>query len=140
MSNQKRKAHFNVFFREVGHHRNAWRLPETTPEREFDYAFYVNLARIAERGLLDCVFMADGYVGTFRRLEPFTLLSAIAVLTERIGLIATAGTTYNEPFHIARKNGFAGLYQQGTRGLERRYGPYGGNCSQFRPTAASGPS
>lgn len=107
MSEQKRKAHFNVFFREVGHHRNAWRLPETTPEREYDYEFYVNIARIAERGLLDCVFMADGYVGTGRRLEPFTLLSAIAVLTKRIGLIATAGTTYNEPFHVARK--FASL-------------------------------
>ncbi|GAA3408850.1 LLM class flavin-dependent oxidoreductase [Paenibacillus hodogayensis] len=103
MGTSERKVHLNVFLRGAGHHAAAWRHPETTPERGFQFDYYKQLALTAERGLLDSVFMADGYVGTGRRLEPFTLLSALAAVTEHIGLIGTVGTTYNEPYHVARK-------------------------------------
>jgi N-acetyl-S-(2-succino)cysteine monooxygenase len=72
-----------------------------------DIQHFIHMAQTAESGLLDSLFLADGYVGKMNRLEPFTFLSALATVTKHIGLIATVNTTYNEPFHIARK--FASL-------------------------------
>ncbi|WP_246079109.1 LLM class flavin-dependent oxidoreductase [Paenibacillus piri] len=103
----KRNVHLNVFINGIGHHSAAWKHPLAQPGSELSLGYYAHIARIAERGLLDSLFMADGYAGTYRRLEPFTLFSALAALTEHIGFIATVGTTYNEPFHVARK--FASL-------------------------------
>lgn len=111
---EKRELHLNAFLMSVGHHEAAWRLPETDPYADLDVDHFKNLARIAERGKLDSVFLADGpalwdQVG--RRpsasLEPTVLLTALAGATERIGLIATASTTYNEPYNLARR--FASL-------------------------------
>ncbi|GAA1256909.1 LLM class flavin-dependent oxidoreductase [Sphaerisporangium rubeum] len=98
----------------VGHHEAAWRHPRTDPALITDVRHYQRLAEIAERGTLDSVFLADGLAlqGDVRHnalgtLEPLTLLSALAAVTEHVGLIATVSTTYNEPFHVARK--FASL-------------------------------
>jgi FMN-dependent oxidoreductase (nitrilotriacetate monooxygenase family) len=98
----------------VGHHEAAWRHPRTEPARLTDVRHYQELARIAERGTLDSVFLADGVAlhgnvahNALGGLEPLTLLSALAAVTDHIGLIATVSTTYNEPFHVARK--FASL-------------------------------
>ncbi|GAA0965340.1 LLM class flavin-dependent oxidoreductase [Acrocarpospora macrocephala] len=109
-----RRLHLNAFLMGVGHHEAAWRHPRTEPALVTDVKHFQNLARIAERGKLDSVFLADGVAlwGNVRHnalggLEPLTLLSAIAAVTEHVGLIATASTTYNEPFHLARK--FASL-------------------------------
>ncbi|GAA3139296.1 LLM class flavin-dependent oxidoreductase [Nonomuraea roseoviolacea] len=109
-----RKLHLNAFLMGVGHHEAAWRHPRTEPARIADVRHYQNLAQIAERGKLDSVFLADGVAlwGNVRHnalggLEPLTLLSAIATVTDHIGLIATVSTTYNEPYHVARK--FASL-------------------------------
>ncbi|MEF3304561.1 LLM class flavin-dependent oxidoreductase [Paenibacillus sp. GYB003] len=107
MSKAERKLHFNVFLRGTGHHAGAWRHPDAHPELELDIDYLAGLARIGERGLLDAVFLADGYTGATNKLEPFTQLAALAAVTERIGLIATVGTVYNEPFHVARQ--FASL-------------------------------
>ncbi|GAB1646537.1 LLM class flavin-dependent oxidoreductase [Krasilnikovia sp. MM14-A1259] len=108
------QLHLNAFLMGVGHHEASWRLPQSDPYAHVDVAHYQNLARIAERGRLDSVFLADGPVlwdqverrpsGT---LEPTVLLTALAGVTERIGLIATASTTYNEPYNLARR--FASL-------------------------------
>jgi FMN-dependent oxidoreductase (nitrilotriacetate monooxygenase family) len=103
----KKKAHFNVFIRGAGHHAGAWKHPLTDPKADLDLDYYVSLAKIAERGLFDSLFTADNYSGLGRRLEPFTLLSALAALTKHVGFIATVSTTYNDPFHVARK--FASL-------------------------------
>ncbi|GGL18019.1 monooxygenase [Sphaerisporangium melleum] len=104
-----RRLHLNAFLMGVGHHEAAWRHPRTEPARLTDVRHYQELARIAERGLLDSVFLADGLAlqGDVRHnaiggLEPLTLLSALAAVTDHIGLIATVSTTYNEPFHVAR--------------------------------------
>ncbi|AEV83284.1 monooxygenase [Actinoplanes sp. SE50] len=109
-----RRLHLNAFLMSVGHHEAAWRLPETDPHADIDVEHFKNLARIAERGKLDSVFLADGPVlwnQVGRRpsgvLEPTVLLTALAGATERIGLIATASTTYNEPYNLARR--FASL-------------------------------
>jgi FMN-dependent oxidoreductase (nitrilotriacetate monooxygenase family) len=109
-----RQLHLNAFLMDVGHHEAAWRLPESDPHAHVDVEHYKNLARIAERGKLDSVFLADGPVlwSTVERrpagaLEPTVLLTALAGATSRIGLIATASTTYNEPYNLARR--FASL-------------------------------
>lgn len=107
MGKSTKQAHFNVFVRISGHHAGGWRHPESEPHRDLDIDKYIELARIAEQGLLDSLFMADNYSGLGRRLEPFTLLSALSSVTTRIGLVGTVSTTYNEPFHVARK--FASL-------------------------------
>ncbi|MEV8504850.1 LLM class flavin-dependent oxidoreductase [Actinoplanes sp. NPDC051475] len=106
--------HLNAFLMGVGHHEAAWRLPESDPYAAADVEHYKHLARIAERGKLDSLFLADGPVlwdQVERRpsgvLEPTVLLTALAGATERIGLIATASTTYNEPYNLARR--FASL-------------------------------
>jgi FMN-dependent oxidoreductase (nitrilotriacetate monooxygenase family) len=104
-----RRMHLNLFIHGVGHHEAAWRLPESDPFANTDIGHFVNLARIAEVGKMDSVFFADGPVllgdPAFRplgRLEPLTLLGALSMATERIGLIATASTTYKEPYDLAR--------------------------------------
>ncbi|HEX8344667.1 MAG TPA: NtaA/DmoA family FMN-dependent monooxygenase, partial [Actinoplanes sp.] len=114
MSERPGTLHLNAFLMTVGHHEAAWRLPESDPFAHIDIRHYQNLARIAERGKLDSVFLADSPVlwnNIGRRpaggLEPTVLLTALAGVTEHIGLIATASTTYNEPYNLARR--FASL-------------------------------
>ncbi|MGY4102908.1 LLM class flavin-dependent oxidoreductase [Nocardia sp. R16R-3T] len=114
MSLPPKQFHLNAFLMGVGHHEAAWRHPRTEERRVLDVRHFQELARIAERGKLDSVFFADGLAvgprikrNTLAVFEPVTLLAAIAAATERVGLIATASTTYNEPFNLARK--FASL-------------------------------
>ncbi|WP_127580006.1 LLM class flavin-dependent oxidoreductase [Paenibacillus koleovorans] len=107
MGKSARSLHFNVFIRGSGHHAGAWKHPSSDPKSDLSLDYYAGLAAIAERGLFDSLFTADNYSGTGRRLEPFTLLSALAGLTKHVGFIATVSTTYNDPFHVARK--FASL-------------------------------
>ncbi|OQD56082.1 monooxygenase [Streptomyces phaeoluteigriseus] len=98
----------------TGHHEASWRLPESDPYAHVDLAHHVHLARIAERGTFDSLFLADApqLWGTVAQrpagaLEPLTLLTALATATEHIGLIATASTSYNSPYNLARR--FASL-------------------------------
>ncbi|GAA2411100.1 LLM class flavin-dependent oxidoreductase [Actinomadura vinacea] len=110
MAPEGRALHLNAFIQGVGHHEAAWRHPETDPGRLTDVRYFQEVARVAERGLFDSVFFADALSLTedvryqpVRRPEPVTLLAAIAVATERIGLIATASTTFTEPYNLARQ-------------------------------------
>lgn len=122
----RKPLHLNAFLMTVGHHEAAWRLPQS-PTDGTDVEHYKNLARIAERGRLDSLFLADGPVlhgDPGRRpssiLEPTVLLTALAGVTSRIGLIATASTSYNEPYNLARR--FASLDRLGrSRRLEHRH-------------------
>ena len=106
-----KELHLNAFLMSTGHHEASWRLPESDPFANTDVHHFVRLAQIAERGRMDSVFFADspmlGAVG--RRpagsLEPTMLLAALAMATERVGLIATASTTYNEPYNLGRRFG-----------------------------------
>ncbi|MEU5598306.1 LLM class flavin-dependent oxidoreductase [Streptomyces sp. NPDC020298] len=109
-----RQLHLNAFLMNTGHHEASWRLPESDPYAHVKLSHYVELARIAERGTFDSLFLADGpqlWGNLAQRpagaLEPLTLLTALATATEHIGLIATASTSYNSPYNLARK--FASL-------------------------------
>ncbi|MCW2964925.1 MAG: ntaA 4 [Actinomycetia bacterium] len=109
-----RTLHLNAFLMSSGHHEAAWRLPESDPHADLDVDHWVRLARIAERGALDSLFLADSpsfwHGAEFRpvgQLDPFVLLSVLAAATTHIGLIATASTTYNAPYNLARR--FASL-------------------------------
>ncbi|MBT2273915.1 LLM class flavin-dependent oxidoreductase [Rhodococcus qingshengii] len=109
MSDSPRQLSLNAFIHPAGHHEAAWRHPWTTPERLFDVTYFQEIARTAEAAKFDGIFFADGPAlrsdvehGPAGTLEPITLLTAIAVATERIGLIATASTTYYEPYNLAR--------------------------------------
>ena len=112
-----RQMRLGLSMRYHGYHLAAWRHPDVPAAGTLDYRYFLNTARIAERAKFDMVFLADG-IGIRTRdeppgsqchsaqnaeLEPLTLLSAVAAHTENIGLVATASTTYNEPYHIARK-------------------------------------
>ncbi|MFE8012623.1 LLM class flavin-dependent oxidoreductase [Streptomyces antibioticus] len=109
-----RTLHLNAFLMNTGHHEASWRLPESDPYAHVELDHYVGLARAAERGTFDSLFLADGphlWGSVAQRpsgaLEPLTLLTALATATEHIGLIATASTSYNSPYNLARK--FASL-------------------------------
>ncbi|MER6788584.1 LLM class flavin-dependent oxidoreductase [Streptomyces sp. NPDC000658] len=109
-----RQLHLNAFLMSTGHHEASWRLPESDPHAHVELDHYVRLARTAERGAFDSLFLADSpqlWGDIAQRpagaLEPLTLLTALATATEHIGLIATASTSYNSPYNLARK--FASL-------------------------------
>ncbi|WP_217551729.1 LLM class flavin-dependent oxidoreductase [Streptomyces sp. GbtcB6] len=102
-----------------GGHIAGWRHPDARPDGQLDFAFHADLARTLERGRFDALFVADvvavrghqldslSRTGRAEHFEPLTLLAALSLVTEHIGLAATATTTYHHPFHIARK--FASL-------------------------------
>jgi FMN-dependent oxidoreductase (nitrilotriacetate monooxygenase family) len=108
----KRQLHLNLFIHSRGHHEASWRHPASSPLPLTDIRYYQDLAQRAEAALFDSIFLADQLalgddVSQAARtwLEPVTVLAALAVSTSRIGLIATASTTYTEPFNLARQFG-----------------------------------
>ncbi len=109
-----RQLHLNLFIHGRGHHEAAWRHPSASHLALTDVRYYTDLARSAEAGCFDSVFLADTLaagddIASAPRtwLEPVTTLAALAGATSRIGLIATCSTTYTEPFNLARQ--FASL-------------------------------
>ncbi len=115
MANKPRQMHLNLFIQGIGHHEAAWRSPDTNPADMLDIGYYQRLSQAAEAAKFDAIFIADALAinpniefGPFNNFfEPLTLLAAIAAVTERIGVIGTASTTYGEPYDIARR--FASL-------------------------------
>lgn len=104
-----RQLSLNAFLHDTGHHEASWRHPDSAAERVFDIDFDIANAKIAEAAKFDAVFFADVpglWTATPHRpgghLEPITRLAAIAANTERIGLIATASTTFYDPYNLAR--------------------------------------
>ena len=114
-----RQLRLGAFMRPVGIHTAWWRYPGGFPDANFNFAHLKRFAQKLEQGRFDAFFMADHLAllnmpmsalkrsATATSFDPLTLLPALAVVTERLGLIATASTTYNEPYHVARK--FASL-------------------------------
>ncbi|MCZ2495404.1 NtaA/DmoA family FMN-dependent monooxygenase [Xylophilus sp. Kf1] len=121
MSQQKKQFKLGAFLMQTGHHIAGWRHPDAQSDAGVNFRHYAQVARRAEAAKFDAVFLADGVAvrndnldalaRTARsdQFEPLTLLSALAAVTERIGLIATVSTSYHEPFNVARK--FASLDQ-----------------------------
>ena len=116
---EKRQLRLGAFMRPVGIHTAWWRYPGAYPDANFNFSHIARFAQTLERGKFDAFFMADHLAllnmpmralkrsATTTSFDPLTLLPALAVVTEHLGLIATASTTFNDPYHIARK--FASL-------------------------------
>lgn len=114
-----RQLHLGAFMRPVSIHTGSWRYPGAIRDANFNLSAIKRFIQILEAAKFDYFFMAD-HLGvlnlpgealkrshTITSFEPFTLLSALAGVTSRIGLVATASTTYDAPFHVARR--FASL-------------------------------
>ncbi len=105
-----RQLHLNVNILHSGFLPSAWRLPDSDPRAFIDARHYSRVAQIAEGAKFDAVFLADNaaiadqiHLRPITAIEPTILLTAMAAATSRIGLIATASTSYNEPYNIARR-------------------------------------
>jgi alkanesulfonate monooxygenase len=108
-----------AFMRPISIHTGAWRYPGAYPDANFNAAHLERFIQTLERGRFDAFFMADHLAvlnmplaalkrsHTVTSFEPFTLLSYLAHATRFIGLVATASTTFDEPYHVARR--FASL-------------------------------
>jgi FMN-dependent oxidoreductase (nitrilotriacetate monooxygenase family) len=113
MSNQK-KLKLGAIIHGVGGNIAGWRHPDIQADASVSLEFYTNQAQKAEEGKFDLVFIADGLhineksIPHFlNRFEPLTILSALAAVTSKIGLVGTLSTSYSEPFNVARQ--FASL-------------------------------
>jgi alkanesulfonate monooxygenase len=108
----------SVFMSPTGGHAGGWRHPDAVMDAGFNYDRWVEFARIVERGKIDMMFLADGNgVNGIENpellgrnpvtrpvvIEPVSLLSALATATSRVGLVATATTTYDQPYSVARR-------------------------------------
>jgi alkanesulfonate monooxygenase len=114
-----RQLRLGAFMRPVSIHTGAWRYPGAYPDANFNFSHLKRFIQKLEYGKFDAFFMADHLAvlnmpinalkrsHTVTSFEPFTLLSALAGATERIGLVATGSTTFDEPYHVARR--FASL-------------------------------
>src|ERR1700756_2408997 len=115
----RRQLHLGAFMRPASIHTGAWRYPGAWPDMNFNFAHIKESIQKLERAKFDAFFMADHMAvlnmpmdalkrsHTATSFEPFTLLAALSQATERIGLVATGSTTFDAPYHIARR--FASL-------------------------------
>jgi len=115
----RRQLHLGAFMRPASLHTGAWRYPGAFPDANFNLAHMKRFAQKLEHGKFDAFFMADHLAvlnmpidalkrsHTVTSFEPFTLLSALAMLTDHLGLVATGSTTFDAPYHVARR--FASL-------------------------------
>ncbi len=119
MTADKPKLRLGAFMRPVSIHTAAWRYPGGTPDANFNLQALVQYAQTLERGCFDAFFMADHLAvlnmpmealkrsATVTSFDPLTLLPALAMVTKHLGLIATASTTFEPPYMVARR--FASL-------------------------------
>jgi FMN-dependent oxidoreductase (nitrilotriacetate monooxygenase family) len=105
-----RTMHLNLFAFACGHHAAAWRAADSAVDRLGDISYWQELARTAERGRLDAIFLGDGQSAGLGRvadgptwyLEPLTTLASLAGVTTDLGLVSTVSSTFWDPFHAAR--------------------------------------
>jgi alkanesulfonate monooxygenase len=116
MSNTKRQLRLGAFLQANGNHMAAWRHPDAQADIGVNFNYYKQAAQIAEAAKFDMIFLADGVavrenidnIESLKRsgrpvsFEPITLYSALSAVTRNIGFVATASTTYHEPYHVAR--------------------------------------
>jgi N-acetyl-S-(2-succino)cysteine monooxygenase len=116
MMSGERQIRLGAFLQTNGNHTAAWRHPEADADIGVNFARYKKMAQIAEAAKFDMIFLADGVavrenidnIETLKRsgrvvsFEPITLYAALSAVTQNIGFVATASTTYYEPYHVAR--------------------------------------
>jgi alkanesulfonate monooxygenase len=116
---ETRQLHLGAFMRPATIHTGGWRFPGAAPDANFNFPLIKSFAQKLEAAKFDAFFMADHLAvlnmpidalkrsATPTSFEPFTLLPALAAVTTHLGLVATGSTTYDEPYHVARR--FASL-------------------------------
>src|SRR5262249_26166756 len=117
---EARQLRLGGFFSVPGNHLAGWRHPDAVPTYDMDFRGYAHITQVAEAPRFDCIFFQDTVAASGSRalargertraklsrtvkLEPTATLAALAMVTDHIGLVATATTTYNEPYNIARR-------------------------------------
>ncbi len=143
-----RQLKLGAFMRPVSIHTGAWRYPGAFRDANFNFQHLKRFAQTLERGRFDAFFMADHLAllnmplealkrsHTATSFEPFTLLSALSQATEHIGLVATASTSFEEPFHVARRFASLDHLKQWPRRVEHRHHVQPGGRAEFRPGGA----
>jgi len=116
---EKRRIHLGLSVGSVGYHYSAWRHPDVPAGGAMDFAHYRRLAKLAEAGLFDLMFVADtasvrmldkpefarNRIHDHVRHEPFALMAALSAITTHVGLLPTVSATYAEPYNTARAVG-----------------------------------
>ncbi len=125
----KRMMHLGAFVHETGQHVAAWRHPDAHYHSGVRFQDMVEVAHLAERGMMDFLFLADsaavdlegtadarGRMGKVVKFEPMTILAALAAVTRHLGFVATSTTTFNEPYTLARQFGSLDMISGGRSG------------------------
>jgi N-acetyl-S-(2-succino)cysteine monooxygenase len=117
-----------MFLRPAGHHVAAWRHPDAEVDAGWNFARFAQLAKTAERGLFDMLFLADTaglptddmenarHTAYVAWIEPFTMMTALSSITKSIGLVCTSSTSFETPFGLARKFASLDLVSNGRAG------------------------
>lgn len=134
----RNKIKFGVLLQGPGANRNAWKDGSVPPNASINFDYYVEMALKAENAGIDFIFIADGlYIDQdssphfLNRFEPITLLSSLASLTQRIGLVSTVSTSYSEPFNVARQLASLDMISSGRAGWNVVTSPLEGSGSNF---------
>ncbi|KAF1030073.1 MAG: putative monooxygenase MoxC [Burkholderia plantarii] len=137
-SGRGRQIHLGATIHGPGGHYAGWRHPDAVIDASINPDFVRDSARLAEAGKFDFVFIADGlYINDksiphfLNRFEPLTLLSTLAGLTERVGLVGTVSTSYSEPFTIARQFASLDHLSRGRAGWNVVTSPLEGSAKNF---------
>jgi len=141
-----RKIKFGAIIHGVGGNMAAWRHPKAIADASVNFDFYKQQAQKAEEGKFDLVFIADGlYINEksiphfLNRFEPITILSALAAVTSRIGLVGTLSTSYSEPFTVARQFASLDHISHGRAGWNVVTSPLEGSALNFSKTIEEHP-
>ncbi|WP_431017645.1 NtaA/DmoA family FMN-dependent monooxygenase [Burkholderia gladioli] len=141
-----RQLHLHVSAWPQGFAPAAWRMPENSPRGFVDIEHYVRIARIAEEGRFDAIFLPDSLAvdgldaGPVAALDPTLVLTAVACATTRIGLVATASTSYDEPYNIARRFASLDLLSGGRAGWSIAAAPDPRAARSYRLDATADPA
>ncbi|MBL6937031.1 MAG: LLM class flavin-dependent oxidoreductase [Alphaproteobacteria bacterium] len=134
----KRQINFGIMLQGAGAHMNSWRHPSTPADASVNFDFFVRTARKAEENGIAFAFIADGLfineksVPHFlNRFEPITILSALAVATQKLGVVGTISTSYSDPFTVARQLASIDLFSGGRAGWNAVTSPLEGSGRNY---------
>uniref|UniRef100_A0A9E8A866 LLM class flavin-dependent oxidoreductase n=1 Tax=Bosea sp. NBC_00436 TaxID=2969620 RepID=A0A9E8A866_9HYPH len=129
---------FGLMLQGAGSHMNAWRHPSNPADASVNLDFFIRNARKAEENGIAFAFVADGlYINEksiphfLNRFEPLTILSALATVTKKLGLVGTVSTSYSDPYTIARQFASLDLISGGRAGWNAVTSPLEGSGRNY---------
>ncbi len=134
----KRQMKFGVMLYGPGTHMNAWKHPDVPKDASVNLPFFQSITRQAEKAGFSFAFVADGLFideksipHFLNRFEPITILTALSMVTSKIGLVGTVSTTYSEPYNIARQFASLDKISGGRAGWNVVTSPLEGSAKNF---------